>query len=46
MNVKLLMYICFFAAIIHALKAMSNARKYGRVSSSVDKNLFVYLMGQ
>jgi hypothetical protein len=46
MNVKLLMYICFFAGVIHALKAMGNARKYGRVSSSVDKNLFVYLMGQ
>lgn len=46
MNVRIMFWVCLFFGILHAIRTMSHARKYGRNISSVDKNIITYIIGQ
>jgi hypothetical protein len=45
MSIKIIACLCVLKGIMMAMNEMNRVRKYGRPPSSVDKNLFLYMIG-
>jgi hypothetical protein len=46
MIIKIIAVMCVIRGVVNAISAMNDVRRHPRPTSTVDKNIFLYMMGQ